>query len=81
MVSCTTVSLTRSGESTDSGEEYYDTSEHLEPQSGHEGASVMALVQPSPAVSITTLEGDPPDVEEDRDDLGYEDMEGSFLMW
>ena len=40
---------------------------------------MMALVQPSPAVSITTLEGDPPDVEEDRDDLDFEDMEGSLL--
>ena len=62
----------------ESDEEYFDTSEHVEAVSGGEGASVMALVQPSPAVSITTLEGDPPDIEEDCDDIVQADMEGQI---
>ena len=80
LASLAAIRLTESGDSVESGEEYFDTSEHLEAVSGGEGASVMALVQPSPAVSITTLEGDPPDVEEDCDNLEQEDMEGQIYV-
>lgn len=50
-------------------------SHHKSPYSGASN-SVMAIALPSPSVSITTLEGDPPDVEEDSGCLDNDDMAG-----
>ena len=54
---------------------------HSHHRSPHSGASnsVMAVAFPLPSVSITTIEGDPPDVEEDSGDLGDDDMAGKFF--
>lgn len=66
----------------DSCEEYFDAED--EPRLHHmlhtTGANAMAAALPSPSISITTIEGDPPDVEEDSGDMGEDDFAGIFIM-
>lgn len=63
----------------DSSGEYFDAEDepHLNHMSHNAGASAMAAALP---LSSTTVEGDPPDVEEDSGDMCEEDMAGIFVV-
>ena len=60
-----------------SDDEYFDADDQISPKEVSTASAGALLVPPtSRSISVTSFEGDPPDVEEDRDFYETEDLGG-----
>ena len=59
----------------DSDEEYFDATDEVSPALLNDDHQLL-----SPSISVSTMEGDPPEIEEDKDFYEADDFEGNFFL-